>query len=64
MSSSRRLVLSRSATLIAAASTGLLLPEIVRMVKMAGRWRKDYFLSDGHDGAAESAGVSVRGQLA
>ena len=30
MSSSRRLVLSRSATLIAAASTGLLLPEIVR----------------------------------
>ena len=41
-----------------------LLPEIVRMVKMAGRWRKDYFLSDGHDGAAESAGVSVRGQLA
>ena len=30
MSNSRRLVLSRSATLIAAASTGLLLPEIVR----------------------------------
>ena len=30
MSNSRRLVLSRSATLIAAASTGLLMPEIVR----------------------------------
>ncbi len=30
MTQSRRLVLSRSATLIAAASTGLLLPEIVR----------------------------------
>ena len=41
-----------------------LLPEIARMAGMAGRWRKDYFLSEAHDAATEGSGISVRGQLA
>lgn len=45
-------------------SVDALLPEIIRMVKMAGRWRKDYFLSEGPGAAAEGADTSVRGQLA